>query len=239
MPKGCSLGAKEALMNPPQRISRRDLLRFSMVAGVGLSVPPVAFALQCEKSPAQGEGPFYMNTCDRTKPVPHHNDLTWVGDPSEKAEGEVIYLTGQVSDPDCKALEGVMVEIWQACRSGRYAHLADPNPAWLDPNFRYFGEFVTDANGMYSFKTIKPGPYPAGPGWTRPAHVHFKLSAGSAGSLTTQMYFAGDPLLASDRLLNRVSKAQQQSLIIAPTRRKSGTTADQYTFNIHLAPPRV
>ena len=227
-------------MNPLQRISRRDLLRLTMAAGVGLAVPTIAFARQCEKSPAQSEGPFYMNTWDRTKPMPHHNDLTWVNDSSKKAEGEVIYLTGQVSDPDCRPLKGVMVEIWQACRSGRYAHLADPNPAWLDPNFRYFGEFVTDANGMYSFKTIKPGPYPVGPNWTRPAHVHFKISAGlTARMLTTQMYFAGDSHLGSDRVLNRVPKPQQQRLIIEPTRRQDASTADQYTFNIHLVPFKV
>ncbi len=227
-------------MNPLQRISRRDLLRFTMAAGAGLAVPTVAFGRQCEKSPAQGEGPFYMNTWDRTQPVLHHNDLTWVNDPSKKAEGEVIYLTGQATDLDCRPLKGVTVEIWQACRSGRYAHLADPNPAWLDPNFRYFGEFVTDANGMYSFKTIKPGPYPVGSSWTRPAHVHFKVSAGlSARMLTTQMYFAGDPHLGSDRLLNGVPKPEQKRLIIEPTRRQGASTADLYTFNIHLVPFRV
>lgn len=226
-------------MNPPQRISRRDLLRFTMAAGVGLVVPTVVFGRQCENSPAQVEGPFYMNNWDRTKPVPHHNDLTWVSDPSKKAEGEVIHLTGQVTDLECRPLKGAMVEIWQACRTGRYAHMADPNPAWLDPNFRYFGEFVTDENGMYSFKTIKPGPYPVGPSWIRPAHVHFKISAGLAGMLTTQMYFAGDPHLGADRLLNTVPKAEQKHLIIEPMRRQAAGTADLYTFNIHLLPFRV
>jgi protocatechuate 3,4-dioxygenase beta subunit len=222
-------------MNPLQRISRRDLLRFTMAAGVGFAVPTIAFARQCDKSPGQGEGPFYMNTWDRSKPVPHHNDLTWVNDPSKKAEGEVIYVAGQATDLDCKPLKGVMVEIWQACRSGRYGHMADPNPAWLDPNFRYFGEFITDENGMYSFKTIKPGPYPVSSSWTRPAHVHFKVSAGlRAEMLTTQMYFAGDPHLGSDRLVNMVSKPEQKQLIIEPTRRPGASAEDLYTFNIHL-----
>lgn len=34
---------------------------------------------------------------------------------------------------------------------------AIPNSPWPHPNFRYFGESVTDANGMYSFKMIKLG----------------------------------------------------------------------------------
>lgn len=227
-------------MNPLHRISRRDMLRLTMAAGAGLAVPTAAFERQCDKSPTQVEGPFYMNTWDRTKLVLHHNDLTWVNDPSSKAEGEVIYLAGQVTDLDCRPLKGAIVEIWQACRTGRYAHMADPNPAWLDPNFRYFGEFVTDENGMYSFKTIKPGSYPVGSSWIRPAHVHFKVSAGlRAMMLTTQMYFAGDPLLGADRFVSRLSKPEQKQLIIEPKRRPGASTEDLYTFNIHLVPIRV
>ncbi len=224
-------------MNPLQRLSRRGLLRSTMAVGVGLAVPTVAFGRQCEKTPAQAEGPFYMNTWDRIKPAPHHNDLTWASDPSKKAEGEVIFLTGQVTDLDCKPLDGAVVEIWQACRTGRYAHIADPSPAWLDPNFRYFGEFVTDENGMYSFKTIKPGAYPVGSNWTRPAHVHFKVSAGlTTQMLTTQMYFAGDRHLGADRLLKNVPKPEQKRLIIEPTRRSGANSEDLYTFDVHLLP---
>ncbi len=227
-------------MNPLQRISRRDLLRSTMAAGVGLAVPTVAFGRQCEKTPAQPEGPFYMNTWDRIRPVLHHNDLTWVNDPSKKAEGEVIFLTGQVTDIDCKPLDGAVVEIWQACRTGRYAHMADPSPAWLDPNFRYFGESVTDENGMYSFKTIKPGPYPVGSDWTRPAHVHFKVSAGlTTRMLTTQMYFAGDRHLGADRLLNNIPILEQERLIIEPKRRSGANSEDLYTFDVHLLPLKI
>jgi len=227
-------------MNLLQRISRRELLRSTMAAGVGLAVPTVAFGRQCEKTPAQAEGPFYMNTWDRTTPMPHHNDLTWASDPGKKAEGEVIYLAGQVTDPDCKPIKGAVVEIWQACRTGRYAHMADPSPAWLDPNFRYFGEFLTDEDGMYSFKTIKPGPYPVGSNWIRPAHVHFKISAGlTSRMLTTQMYFSGDPHLGADRLLNSVPKPEQNRLIIEPTRRPGANTEDLYAFDIHLLPLRI
>jgi len=227
-------------MKPLQRISRRDLLRSTMAVGVGLTVPTVAFGRQCEKTPAQAEGPFYMNTWDRTTAVVHRNDLTWVSNPGKRAEGEVIYLSGQVTDLDCKPVKGAIVEIWQACRTGRYAHIADPNPAWLDPNFRYFGESVTDGDGMYSFKTIKPGPYPVGSSWTRPAHIHFKISAGlTSRKLTTQMYFAGDPYLGADRLLNSVPKPEQKHLIIEPTRRPGADTENLYTFDTHLLPLRI
>lgn len=223
-----------------RRLSRRNLMRSTIAAGVGIAVPSLALAEMCANSPPQAEGPFYMNTWDRTRPVPHHNDLTWVGDPSRKAEGEVIHLGGQVTDLDCRPVKDAVVEIWQACRTGRYAHMADPNPAWLDPNFRYFGEYVTDEDGMYSFKTIKPGPYPVGSSWTRPAHVHFKISAGlNLTMLTTQMYFAGDPHLEADRLLSSIPKAEQKHLIVEPTRPAGAGAENLYTFNIHLVPFRV
>ena len=228
------------VMNTRHRFSRRALLRTTVLTGAGMAVPSLVFGRQCAESPGQVEGPFYMNTWDRTQPVPHHNDLTWVGDPSRKAEGEVIYLEGQVTDLDCRPAKGAIVEIWQACRTGRYAHIADPNPAWLDPNFRYFGEYVTDENGMYSFKTIKPGPYPVGSNWIRPAHVHFKITAGlNLQMLTTQMYFAGDSHLKSDRLLNSISKSEQKKLIIEPTRPAGASAENLYTFDIHLVPLRL
>ncbi len=227
-------------MYPLKRISRRSLLRSTIAAGVGLAVPTVAFSKQCDKTPDQPEGPFYMNTWDRTKSVAHHNDLTWVTDPGKMAEGEVIHLSGQVTDLDCKPVNGAMVEIWQACRTGRYAHMADPSTAWLDPNFRYFGEFLTGEDGMYSFKTIKPGPYPVGANWIRPAHVHFKVTAGlKAHILTSQMYFAGDPHLGLDRLLSSVPKAEQKRLVVEPSRRSGANAEDLYTFDIRLVPFKI
>ena len=215
-------------MSMHNRISRRDLLRSTAAVGVGLVTPTALFGQQCEKTPGQLEGPFYMNTWDRTKPVPHQNDLTWAVSPDQPADGDAILLVGQITDKDCRPMGNAMVEIWQACATGRYAHRADPNPATLDPNFRYFGEFLTDENGMYSFKTIKPGAYPVGNEFVRPPHVHFKITAGLRGMLTTQMYFAGDPEHSQDPLLNSVSKAEQKNLIVEPTSR-NGTNL--YTFN--------
>ena len=97
------------------------------------------------------------------------------------------------------------------------------------------GFIVTDANGDYTFKTIKPGHYPVSASWTRPSHVHFKVSAGlQARMLTTQMYFAGDPHLKADRLLNSVPKAEQARLVVEPTRRPGENSEDSYGFDISL-----
>jgi len=59
--------------------------------------------------------------------------------------------------------------------------------------------------------------------------VHFKITAGLRGMLTTQMYFAGDPEQGQDPVLNSVAKAEQKNLIIEPARSNG---ADLYTFDV-------
>ncbi len=219
-------------------ISRRDVLRAALVSGAALAVPGLALARQCRETPHQDEGPFYLNGYDRTRPEPHTNDLTAVPGATGQPEGEIIYVTGRVTDAECRPLPRVMVEIWQANAKGRYVHVADPNPAPKDPNFLGFGEAITDDSGMWSFKTIKPGAYPVPGGWIRPPHLHFKVHGGFFHMMVTQMYFAGEKHNRDDFLLNSVSKAAQKRLVIEPSRRPGSGTENLYVFNIALRPFR-
>lgn len=217
-------------------LSRRDVLRAALVSGAALAVPGLALAQQCRQTPLQEEGPFYLNGYDRTRPVPHNSDLTAVPGATGLPEGEIIYVTGRVTDEECRPVKGAMVEVWQANAKGRYVHLVDPNPAPKDPNFLGFGEAITDENGSYSFKTIKPGAYPVPGGWIRPPHVHFKVHGGLFHMMITQMYFAGEEHNEKDFLLSSISKAEQKRLIIEPSRRPGSYTENLYMFNIALMP---
>lgn len=218
-------------MSHQHQFSRRDMLRTALTAGAVLAAPAVVRGATCTMTPGQVEGPFYMNSYDRTVKFENQNDLTRVPGAPRAADGEVIYLAGQVTDRDCKPVKGVTVEIWQSCATGRYAHVMDPNPAKLDPYFGYFGQFMTDEEGRYSFKTIKPAAYPIPGGLTRPAHVHFKLT-GFIPVLITQMYFAGDPYNKSDILLGAVTKPEQKRLIIEPSRRPGSSEENLYQFDL-------
>ena len=129
-------------------------------------------------------------------------DLTRNGRVNGEPVGERILVTGRVLDESGRPVPCTLVEIWQANASGRYLHKADQHDAPIDPNFRGSGRCATDAEGRYRFVTIKPGAYP----WRnhhnawRPNHIHFSLfGTGFASRLVTQMYFPGDPLLASIR----------------------------------------
>jgi protocatechuate 3,4-dioxygenase, beta subunit len=157
---------------------------------------------------------------ERTGPVfghdiigPQDNDLTahHPGDPI----GERILVHGRVLDEDGRPVRSALVEVWQANAAGRYRHRVDQHQAPLDPNFTGCGRMLTDDEGYYRFKTIKPGAYPWGnhPNAWRPAHIHFSLfGAGILSRLVTQMYFPGDPLQPLDPIFNSIAdeKARQR-----------------------------
>ncbi len=91
--------------------------------------------------------------------------------------GQRILLSGRVLDADGKPIRNTLIEIWQANAAGRYNHSVDQHNAPLDPNFIGSGQLLTDDEGRYQFKTIKPGAYPwrNHPNAWRPAHIHFSL----------------------------------------------------------------
>jgi len=169
----------------------------------------------CPITPGQTEGPYYPPKAQIDAMLDQDNDLTRVGDRSGKPTGQIVYVMGQVRDQHCRPIEGAMVEIWQASENGRYSHPRDrDNRAPLDPNFQYWGKNITDKDGRYLFKTIKPGSYQAGRNWTRPPHIHFKVSHGHVRPFITQMYFVGDAFQAADHILNDVPSNERERVIV-------------------------
>jgi protocatechuate 3,4-dioxygenase, beta subunit len=198
-------------------ISRRELLS----AGAGAAAGLVAHRLgadapspPCNEATAtQTSGPYYP-TRDREDENP---DLTQVRGRSGRAAGEVIFVRGRVLDEACRPISGALVEIWQANTWGRYDHEKDAgNPRPLDPNFQSWAEILTDSEGRFRFKTIKPGSYPAGDnGWVRPPHIHFRVSRRGFHELVTQMYFAGEPLNDDDLILKGLTREERDRVTIA------------------------
>ena len=50
--------------------------------------------------------------------------------------------------------------------------------------------------------------------WTRPPHIHYKVSRRGFHELTTQMYFEGESLNDTDALLNAVAEEERGRLIV-------------------------
>lgn len=181
-----------------------------------------------------------------TGPVFGHNDIGLLdndlirnyaktGDPI----GERIIVHGQVLDQNRRPVPNTLVEFWQANAAGRYRHKNDTYLAPIDPNFGGCGRALTDENGYYYFRTVKPGPYP----WRnyvnswRPAHIHFSIfGTGFAQRLITQMYFEGDPLIKICPIVHTVPDEAAIDRLIAPLDVNAAVPMDclAYRFDIVL-----
>ena len=150
-----------------------------------------------------------------TGPVFGHNDidpgdndlLTNYAKPGEGPIGERIILHGRVLDENARPVPNTLVEAWQANAGGRYRHKKDTYLAPIDPNFGGCGRTISDENGYFYFRTVKPGAYP----WRnfvnnwRPAHIHVSVfGSGFVQRLITQCYFEGDPLLSICPIVNTI-----------------------------------
>lgn len=130
---------------------------------------------------------------------PLDNDLILNWRQTGEPIGQRMVLHGRVLDENARPVPGALVELWQANAGGRYRHDRETYRAAIDPNFGGCGRTITDADGQYWFRTIKPGayPWPNGVNDWRPAHIHLSLFGHAfAQRLITQLYFEGDPLLA-------------------------------------------
>lgn len=160
-------------------------------------------------TPAQTEGPFYPIR----KSSDQDADLTMLDNNSNRADGDLLLVQGQVLTPSDSPVANALVEIWQTNAWGRYQDHRDRSELPWDPNFQGYGHVTTDANGAYAFRTIRPAGYGQGY-FRRTPHIHFRISGRHFDRLTTQMYFAGEPENANDGPLNRISDSAIRKRLI-------------------------
>jgi protocatechuate 3,4-dioxygenase beta subunit len=159
--------------------------------------------------------------------------------PGEMPIGQRILVHGRVLDERGRGVGGALVEFWQANAGGRYRHKKESYLAAIDPNFGGVGRTITDEDGYYWFKTIKPGPYPW-MNWVndwRPAHIHFSVFGhGFAQRLITQMYFEGDPLIWKCPIVKTIPDEKAIEQLIAPLDMNATIPMDMraYKFDIVL-----
>jgi protocatechuate 3,4-dioxygenase, beta subunit len=153
--------------------------------------------------------------------------------------GERIIVHGRVLDENGRGVPNTLVEFWQANAGGRYRHKKDTYLAPIDPNFGGCGRTLTDEDGFYFFRTVKPGAYPWR-NWVnnwRPAHIHFSIfGTGFVQRLITQMYFEGDPLIPHCPILGSIPDSDALDQLIAPLDMNAGIPLDSlaYKFDIVL-----
>ncbi|SES66637.1 protocatechuate 3,4-dioxygenase, beta subunit [Nitrosomonas marina] len=213
-----------------KKLSRRDLVKFGVVGAVaGLSKATESWSeVIIMPTPEEVEGPFYPVADQIDKDA----DMTQVTGRSGQALGQYIIIRGAVKDRFGVPVENATIDIWQANAAGRYDHPRDSNRAPVDPYFQGWAVIHSDTNGLFRFKTVKPGAYPASRSWTRPPHIHFKIFKKGYPELITQMYFPNEPLNASDLLFSNKTQEEQKAMVAQKTDEYDGM--DVYTYNIVL-----
>ncbi len=123
-----------------------------------------------------------------------------------KTAGELVVMSGTVYGADGKPAAGAQVEVWHADSHGNYSYFDSTQSA-----FNLRRTIITDGQGRYKFRSIMPLGYSAPAGGstdkllkmlgrhgTRPAHIHFFVTAEGHRKLTTQINIENDPHLWDD-----------------------------------------
>ena len=179
---------------------------------------------QCTATPILEMGPYAV--MQYRKQADHDVDLTQIKGNAGIATGQLIVVSGNITDKNCNPIPAAVVEIWQANHYGKYHHEYDNSEYKDDPNFQGWGQAITTEQGTYKFKTIYPAPYGG-----RTRHIHFKVAAKNYHELTTQLFFEGEEKNKTDPVLNIFSHEEQQLLTCALIEKEG---IKQVVFNITL-----
>ena len=199
------------------------------------------------RSPRAALISLQQSVSEITGPVFGHNDIDPIDNDlihnyakdGESAIGERIIMHGRVLDENGRPVPNTLVEAWQANAGGRYRHKKDTYLAPVDPNFGGCGRTITDENGYYFFRTVKPGAYPWR-NWVnnwRPAHIHLSVFGTSFSQrLITQCYFEGDPLIAKCPIVKTIPTQDGIDSLVAALDLNATVPLDSiaYKFDIVL-----
>jgi protocatechuate 3,4-dioxygenase beta subunit len=143
-------------------------------------------------------GPFWRLNSPRTE-----NGGSIVRSPTP---GPALFVQCTLRDRDGRPIERAEVDVWHSSPEGFYEQ-QDPKQAGM--NLR--GKFITDAQGHFGFRSVKPAGYPipidgpvgdlvraTGRHHYRPAHLHFLIFKPGFKTLISQIYVNDDERLETD-----------------------------------------
>src|SRR5688500_17132943 len=181
-------------------VTRREMLGLLGAAGIAAIAPnvdpasaavtegtgPDLSALACVVTPAQTEGPYFVD--EKLQRADVRIDPS-TGKTSAGVPLRLQLDVARVDGTSCAAVAGAMVDIWQCDALGIYSDVKDFQGLFDTRGQKFLrGYQTTGKDGSARFTTIYPGWY-AG----RAVHIHFKirLPAGQqrAYEFTSQLYF--------------------------------------------------
>ena len=207
--------------------TRRQFLR-GVTAGAAALGASGAFA-QAIATAVTTDGPYYP---DRL-PLDTDNDLLIVNDSLSRAVGEIAHLTGRLFAENGSPVRNAFIEIWQSDVNGSYIHTEGRNDGKIDANFQGYGRFLTDAEGRYYFRTIKPVPYTL-QGQFRAPHIHVAVSKAGRRIMATQALVKGHEANARDLITQRIKDPNVLETLLVEYRPLPGSTLGELTANFDI-----
>jgi len=172
-------------------------------------------------------GPFFPRTFFQEG----DNDLT-----RGTAQGQRMVLRGRVLEEGGRPCVNAVLEAWQADAGGRFAHPLDPTAAAADPGFLGWGRAWTDAEGRYSFHTVRPGGFVDGVGTHAPQVNLMVIGSGIMGRLLTSVFFPDQPANGHDPTLLALPPMLRGRLVAVPDGIENGIPAYRFDLLLHGAP---
>lgn len=194
--------------------NRQEFILLSDTLGVSMVVDLISHRKPAGATESTVFGPFHREGAPE---LPDGGNMA-AGD-----GGTPAVIHGRVLDPDGRPIAGALLDVWQANSDGFY----DSQLATHD-HLQMRGKFRSQADGAFLIRTTRPVHYqipsdgPVGRmlqatnrhPW-RPAHVHFVVAAAGFEPVTTHLFDAIDPYLASDAVFG-----VKESLIVDFTPRQ-------------------
>jgi protocatechuate 3,4-dioxygenase beta subunit len=170
-------------------------------SGTAGSLPPTP-ACGDEPTPDQTEGPFFESG------TPERSSLREPG-----IAGTPLVVEGAVVTTACMPIGNARMEFWQADDRGEYDNAG----------YRLRGHLFTDGAGAFRVETIVPGLYTG-----RTRHIHVKVQPPGGDTLTTQLYFPGEPGNEDDGIFDA-------RLLMTMGEDPRGTRLGAFTFALDVA----
>ena len=199
---------------------RQEFILLSDTLGVSILVITINHPSQGGTSDSTVLGPYYWEGAP---------ELPLGANLAEGVKGEPTYYSGRVLSSDGTPIAGALLDIWSGDGEGTYdMQMAE------DVGMKARGRIRTDAEGRYSFRSIKPEYYPVptdgpvgrmlnkmGRHPMRPGHIHMIVSAPEHHPITTHLFAAGSQYIDSDAVFG-----VKESLVTPFAKHPAGTAPD-------------
>lgn len=210
-----------ARFSPCKPLTRRKILGLALGG-------TLALACSALSSPALAKDSFVIHChapTPATKSANHpgrnkiilSNNLARPAGKAQNAPGQLLRITGRITDENCVPVSNAIIDLWQTNPFGEYRYAVRDELLNPEPVFAGSGRAVTDNMGRYEFTTLFPGGY----GRNAP-HVNLSITHPDFSSLTTTMYFRGDRRNGSDPRYTAIKRDSQALLLADVTFQQAG-----------------